>query len=128
MASQFLPKRVLVVDDNRDAADLTAQLLELHGHVAAVAYGGRQGIQMAIDFAPDVVLLDLGMPELDGFAVASALRQLSALRQPALIAYTAWNDAEIRQRTYEVGFDQHMVKPAKFEDILFTVANSIRPI
>lgn len=121
MASQFSPKRVLVVDDNRDAADLTAELLGLHGHIAIVAYGGKQGIQVAIDFGPDVVLLDLGMPEVDGFAVALALRQMKALRQPALIAYTAWNDSEIRQRTHAGGFDQHIAKPAKFEAILAMV-------
>lgn len=128
MASQFPPKRILVVDDNRDAADLTAQLLELHGHVAVAVYGGRQGIQAAVDFAPDVVLLDLGMPEVDGFAVANALRRMPALQQPALIAYTAWNDAETRQRTRAEGFDQHMVKPAKFEDILAMVAATQRPM
>jgi CheY-like chemotaxis protein len=126
MASQYPQKRILVVDDNRDAADLTAQLLELHGHTTFVAYGGREGIQAAIHFVPEVVLLDLGMPEVDGFAVAVTLRALSEIRQPVLIAYTAWNSAEIRRRTQAEGFDVHMVKPAKFEDILVAVATTQR--
>lgn len=124
MAYQFVPKRILVVDDNCDAADLTAQLLALHGHIAFVAYGGKQGIEAAIDFIPDVVLLDLGMPEVDGFAVAIALRQMPALQQPSLIAYTAWSDARTLQRTRSVGFDQHMIKPAKVEDILAMVSSA----
>ncbi|WP_202427472.1 response regulator [Duganella margarita] len=126
IATASLPaaKRVLVVDDNRDAADLTAQMLDLYGHTTAVAYGGREGIEAAVRFAPDVILLDLGMPEVDGFAVASTLRQMSAMRQPALIAYTAWNDVQTRQRTQAGGFDDHMVKPAKFEDILALVATT----
>jgi CheY-like chemotaxis protein len=126
MASQFSPKRILVVDDNRDAADLTAELLELHGHITAAAYGGKEGIQAAIDFDPDVVLLDLGMAEVDGFAVASTLRQMPQFRQPVLIAYTAWNDAETRQRTQAHGFDQHIVKPAKLESILAMVESVSR--
>lgn len=126
MASQFIPKRILVVDDNRDAADLTAELLGLNGHIAVVAYGGQEGIRAAIAFAPHVVLLDLGMPEVDGFAVASALRQIPTLQQPTLIAYTAWNDPQTRQRTRDAGFDHHVVKPAKFEDMLIMVATAQR--
>lgn len=114
MAPQFVPNRILVVDDNCDAADLTAQLLTLHGHIAFVAYGGKQGIEAAIDFIPDVVLLDLGMPEVDGFAGAIPLRRMPALQQAALIACTAWSDARTLQRARSVGFDQHMIKPAKF--------------
>jgi CheY-like chemotaxis protein len=121
-------KRILVVDDNRDAADLTAEMLDLYGHTTAVAYGGREGIAAAVSFDPDVILLDLGMPEVDGFAVASTLRQMSAMRQPALIAYTAWDDVQTRQRTQAGGFDEHMVKPAKFEDILTMVATTTHPM
>jgi CheY-like chemotaxis protein len=115
MASQYPPKRILIVDDNRDAANLTAQLLGLHGHVTAAAYGGSEGIRLAIDFVPDVVLLDLGMPMVDGFAVAEALRRIPALEQSVLVAYTAWNDATTRTRASACGFDSHVVKPAKLE-------------
>lgn len=118
MASQYPPKRVLVVDDNRDAADLTAQLLQLHGHVTAAAYSGSEGIQAAIEFVPDVVLLDLGMPAVDGFAVAAAIRQIRSLDQSVLVAYTAWNDTATRNRVFASGFDSHVVKPANLELIL----------
>lgn len=126
MASQFAPKRILVVDDNRDAADLTAQLLELHGHQAVVAYGGKQGVEIALQYGPDVVLLDLGMPEMDGFAVASALRKVRSLDQLVVIAYSAWGDPETRQRVRESGFDGHTVKPAKFDVLLNLVTNTRR--
>ncbi|MRX07152.1 response regulator [Pseudoduganella sp. FT25W] len=126
MASQYPPKRVLIVDDNRDAADLTAELLGLHGHVTATAYGGREGINRAVEFVPDVVLLDLGMPVVDGFAVAIALRQIRALDRAVLVAYTAWNDTATRNRTIASGFDSHVVKPAKLEMILDMVDRTRR--
>ena len=114
-------KRILVVDDNREAADLTAQLLSLHGHVAAVAYDGNEGIQTALDFIPDVVLLDLGMPIVDGFTVATMLRRVPALDRAVLIAYTAWHDASTRAKAMASGFDQHIVKPASMDDLLRAV-------
>jgi CheY-like chemotaxis protein len=120
------PRRILVVDDNRDAADLTAELFTLCGYAAKVAYGGRQGIDTATAFLPDVVFLDLGMPEVDGFAVAAALRHIPALAQARLIAYTAWSDAATRQRVLACGFDQHLVKPASFE-ALQRAATPTRP-
>lgn len=126
MASQFAPRRILVVDDNRDAADLTAQLLELHGHQALVAYGGKQGVEIALRYGPDVVLLDLGMPEMDGFAVAAALRQVRALDHLVVIAYSAWGDPETRQRVRDSGFDGHTVKPAKFDVLLNLVTTTRR--
>jgi DNA-binding response OmpR family regulator len=126
MASQFAPKRILVVDDNRDAADLTAQLLELHGHQTLVAYGGKQGVEIALTFDPDVLLLDLGMPEMDGYAVACALRKVRSLDHVVVIAYTAWGDPETRQRVRESGFDGHTVKPAKFDVLLNMVSNTRR--
>lgn len=126
MASQYPPKRILVVDDNRDAADLTAQLLELHGHVTAAAYGGSEGIEVAIKFVPDVVLLDLGMPAVDGFAVAAAIRRIPSLEQSVLVAYTAWNDTATRNRALASGFDSHVVKPANLELILEMVDSTRR--
>lgn len=126
MASQIFPKRILVVDDNHDAADLTAQLLEMHGHIAAAAYDGQQGIEVAIQFLPDVVLLDIAMPGLDGFDVATALRQVPALQKSVLIAYTARNDDATRARAATSGFDRHLVKPARLDVILQTVEQTKR--
>ena len=70
--SPSISKRVLIVDDNVQAADVASELLHLYGYQTAVAYGGQQGLQAAEAFAPDVILLDLGMPGLDGFQVAAA--------------------------------------------------------
>ncbi|MRX10178.1 response regulator [Pseudoduganella sp. FT25W] len=126
MASQFSPKRILVVDDNRDAADLVAELLALSGHVTAAVYGGEAGIESAAAFAPDVVLLDLGMPVVDGFAVAAAVRQLAVPVQPVLIAYSAWNDPATRSRAIESGFDDYLLKPARFDELLQRVVSTGR--
>ncbi|MYN24825.1 response regulator [Duganella levis] len=126
MASQFAPKRILVVDDNRDAADLMVELLTMHGHVTAVAYGGEEGIRSAAAFGPDVVLLDLGMPVVDGFAVASAVRELPVPVQPVLIAYSAWNDPTIRGRALDCGFDDHLLKPARFDELLRRLESTVR--
>lgn len=124
MATPLPPKRILVVDDNRDAADLTAQLLSLHGHEAAVAYDGNEGIQIALGFIPDVVLLDLGMPVVDGFTVATMLRRVPALDRALLVAYTAWHDAATRAQVMASGFDQHVVKPASMDDLLRVIGSA----
>lgn len=126
MASHSPSKRILVVDDNQDAADMTAELLEMYGHTTSIAYGGHEGIRAAVEFVPDVVLLDLGMPVVDGFSVASTLRQMPPLDQAVLIAYTAWNDSKTRAKALACGFDMHIVKPAKIVDILSMVANAQR--
>lgn len=115
-------KRILIVDDNAQAADVASELLGLHGYQTAVAYGGRQGLQAAQAFAPDLILLDLGMPGMDGFQVATALRAQHRYDAVALVAFTAWGDAGTRQRTRAAGFDQHLTKPASMEEILGTIA------
>nr|WP_315400926.1 response regulator [uncultured Duganella sp.] len=76
MALQNDPLRILVVDDNQEAADLLAEVLSMHGHVATAVYGGAQGLSAMIDLAPDVVFLDLGMPGMDGYQVAQRLRAM----------------------------------------------------
>jgi CheY-like chemotaxis protein len=111
------PKRILVVDDNNEAADITAELLNLQGYQTSVAYTGMQGLESARTFQPDVVLLDLGMPGVDGYQVAAALRALPDFDHVALIAFTAWGDAATRQRVISTGFDGHMIKPASLDII-----------
>lgn len=102
-------KRILIIDDNQDAAELTAQLLELHGYRTAVAFGGREGVKTALEFIPDVLLLDLGMPDLDGYAVARMLRAERQMHSVVVIACTAWGDVDTRAKTAASGFDHHVV-------------------
>ena len=107
-------KRVLVVDDNADAAFLVAELLRYRGHNVEVAVGGPEGFAAATAMIPDVVLLDLGMPMMDGYQVARALRDGASTCAMRLVALTAWGDTESRSRVIEAGFDEHLVKPANF--------------
>ncbi len=107
--------RVLVVDDNRDAADTCATLLEVSGHRARTAYSGRQGLKLAREFAPHIVLLDIGLPDLSGYEVARELRALPGGGEMLLVAVTGWGQEEDRRRAYAAGFDQHMTKPLAAE-------------
>lgn len=118
MDQATLSKRILVVDDNNEAADLSCELLELYGYQTAVAYSGAQGLEKAMHFMPHVILLDLGMAGMDGYQVAAAIRALPELCNVGLVAFTAWGDAATRARAREAGFDQHITKPAGLDDIL----------
>ncbi|NVM75198.1 CheY-like chemotaxis protein [Duganella sp. SG902] len=122
---QTTNKRILVVDDNSEAADISAELLELHGYQTAVAYAGLPGLEAARTFQPDAILLDLGMPGMDGYQVAAALRAVPDFDQVALIAFTAWGDVVTRQRVIDTGFDDHVIKPANLERILAAVRHAM---
>jgi DNA-binding response OmpR family regulator len=104
------PRRVLVVDDSRDCADSTAQLLTLAGLEARACYDGRTALELAAAFRPGVCLLDLNMPEMDGDELAARLRAQVGDRPPVLVAVTAMGGAEYRART-TAAFDLHLVKP-----------------
>jgi len=104
-------RRVLVADDNKDAADTLAMLLEIAGHEVRVAHGGRAALLLAQTFRPDVALLDIGMPELNGYEVASALRREPWGPAIRLIALTGWGQDDDRQRAQDAGFDRHLTKP-----------------
>jgi DNA-binding response OmpR family regulator len=110
-------RRVLIVDDNRDAADSLALLLGLEGHEARVAYAGRPAIEVAHEFKPEVAILDLGLPDLSGYDVARLLRQDPALARVELIALTGWGQEEHRRRALEAGFDHHVTKPVDLEQL-----------
>jgi CheY-like chemotaxis protein len=103
--------RVVIIEDNQDAADALRLLLDLHGYEVQVAHTGPEGVRLAQEWAPDVVLCDIGLPGLDGYGVATALRQDPVMAQVCLIAVTAYGSDADRQRCLEVGFDQHLVKP-----------------
>jgi CheY-like chemotaxis protein len=118
MGQQYLPRRILVVDDNHDAADTVAALLEVHGHATQAVYGGREALAATIDFSPDVIFLDIGMPGMDGYETAVAMRKLIGGENLLIVALTAWNDARARARVIEAGFDAHLTKPAQLDALL----------
>jgi CheY-like chemotaxis protein len=107
--------RILVVDDNDDAADTLSMLLELAGHQTGTAYNGRDAVAAATRQQYDAVLLDLQMPIMDGFEAAGLLRQLEPA--PKLIAYSSMDDSAVRQRTSELGFCAHLCKPAPLPEL-----------
>jgi PAS domain S-box-containing protein len=108
-------RRVLVADDNRDAADSLAMLLEMNGHEVIRAYDGRSAVELATRLRPDVLLLDIGMPELDGYDVARHIRELPWGADAMLVALTGWGQEQDERRAHAAGFDAHVVKPAKKE-------------
>ena len=109
--------RVLVVDDNRDAAETLAALLSLLGHSAPVANDGHQALRMLASLMPQVVFLDLGMPGMSGYEVAAAIRKDRRYDGVRLVALTGWGGAADRERTAAAGFDRHLTKPATLEAI-----------
>jgi signal transduction histidine kinase/DNA-binding response OmpR family regulator len=104
--------RILVVDDNHDAAQSIATFLQIDGHEVRLAGDGMQAIEVATGFAPEVVVLDIGLPSLDGYEVARHLRQLAPTRHSLLLALTGYGQKQDRQLAQSAGFDQHFVKPA----------------
>jgi CheY-like chemotaxis protein len=105
-------RRVLVVDDNHDAADSLGMLLQVLGAEVHVVHDGRSALEAMKSFHPAVVLLDLGMPGMNGLEVARRMREDPQCRQTTLVALTGWGQREDRRRTHEAGFDYHLVKPA----------------
>jgi CheY-like chemotaxis protein len=103
--------RVLIVEDNRDAARSLQMLLKLYGHEARVANSGRTGLAAARSWLPDVLLCDLGLPEVDGFGVAEALRDDPETAGIRRIAITGYGRPEDRRRSGEAGFELHLTKP-----------------
>lgn len=111
--------RILVVDDNADSADMLAMSLRMMGHDVRALYDPLQVVQSALEFRPDVAFLDVGMPVLNGFALATQLRDVKwpGGCKPRLVALTGWGQEEDRRRSEEAGFDEHLVKPADLDRI-----------
>ena len=108
---------MLVVDDNRDAADSLQSLFQLEGYATSVAYGGKQALA-AVDLAwPQLVVMDLGMPDMDGYEAARQIRQRAQGREVLMIALTGWGQGEARSRTEQAGFEHHLTKPVDFAAI-----------
>lgn len=109
-------RRILVVDDNVGAASLCGRLLTALGpHQVELAYDGRSAIERLQTFHPDIVLLDIGLPDVSGYQVAQTIREDRALDAVLLVAVTGYGEEEDRRRAYEVGFDEHVVKPPSVE-------------
>jgi PAS domain S-box-containing protein len=111
------PLKVLVVDDSRDAADICATLLELSGHRVETAYSGRRALEVAEKFHPHIFLLDIGLPDIDGYQLARTIRSTAWGQSAVLVAITGWGQEEDRSRAAAVGFDHHLTKPVAPETL-----------
>jgi DNA-binding response OmpR family regulator len=108
----------LVVDDNEDSARSLAMLLRKWGHETLIAYDGEEAIAMAAHERPDAVLLDIGLPRLNGFDVCRRLREHGSTENALIIALTGWGQAEDRRKSAEAGFDGHLVKPVDHGELM----------
>jgi CheY-like chemotaxis protein len=108
-------RRVLVVDDNVDAAMSLAQLLELDGHESLAVYGAIEALERVPQFRPDIVLLDIGLPEMNGYEVARRLREMEGQSALRLVALTGYGQSDDRARAMAAGFDAHLAKPVDLD-------------
>jgi CheY-like chemotaxis protein len=118
-------RRILVVDDNRDSAKTMEMLLKLTGHQTQVAFDGLEAVGAAGSFRPDVVLLDIGLPKLNGYETAARIRRESWGAEMFLIAVTGWGQDDDRQKSKEAGFDAHLTKPVEFPMLTKLIAESV---
>jgi CheY-like chemotaxis protein len=105
------------VDDNRDSADSLSMLLRLAGHEVRTCYDGAAGLEMARRWLPEVVLLDIGLPRLDGYEVARRLRQEAEAPRILVVAMTGYGKDQDRQRSQQAGFNAHLVKPVDLDEL-----------
>ncbi len=101
----------MLVDDNIDAAASLSLLLQLGGHTTSVAHGGPEALRVVAEFKPDIVLLDIGLPGMNGYEVARAIRSMPESGHPLLVAVTGWDAPEDRLKSKQAGFDEHVTKP-----------------
>src|SRR4029453_11192836 len=111
-------RRILVVDDNRDAAETLAAMLRLEGNEVDTAFDGAGAVSASAQFQPDIILMDLGMPKLDGYEAARAIRRDTQGAGVVLIAITGWGGEVDRQMSHDAGFDRHLVKPVVPTELL----------
>jgi CheY-like chemotaxis protein len=122
--------RILVVDDNIDSAESLAVLLRLSGHEVATVACGTDALTYSVDFQPRVVILDIGLPDIDGYEVARRLREMPEMRHAKLVAVTGYGQDEDRKHSRMAGFDYHFLKPVDFDaisEVLMTVSSSSVP-
>ena len=118
-------RRLLVVDDNRDAAESMSMLLEMWGHAVAFAYDGPSALRTAQQWQPQAVFLDIGLPGMDGYEVAERLRELPESRNAVLIAITGYGQEDDRRRSRRAGIAHHLVKPVA-PDALRSLIDSLK--
>jgi PAS domain S-box-containing protein len=118
--------KILVVDDNVDAADTFSLLLEFEQHTVRVVHSGVEALLAASEMNPEVIFLDIGMPGMNGYDVARALRKIPDLPRPYLVALTGWGGQEDLARSREAGFDEHLTKPAEISSIITVIEKSRR--
>ena len=116
------PASVLIVEDNDDARDTLHQVLAMQGHAVRDAPDGMAGIALALELAPDVAIIDIGLPDVDGYEVARQIRA-QAKRRIALIALTGYGQPEDQRRARDAGFDLHLVKPVTVERLDHAIAS-----
>jgi CheY-like chemotaxis protein len=122
MSKARQPRRVLVVDDNVDAATSLAMLLNFQGHQAEAVYNGKDALERVGSFNPEVALLDIGLPGMNGYELAKRLRAMPQLEGVRLIALTGYGQADDRERAIAAGFDDHLVKPVDLPALEGTLA------
>ena len=110
-------QRIFIVDDNRDSADSLVTAFGVLGHDAVAAYGGRDALARLESVAPSLLVLDLSMPEMDGYALARAIRALPGYERVAMIALSGFGSDADRAKSREAGFDRHMLKPFDLDDL-----------
>ena len=120
------PRTILVVDDNRDAADSLALLLKISGHQVHTANDGVEAVERAAEIRPDVILLDIGLPKMNGYEAARLIRGQEVNQGVTLVALTGLGQEKDRRRSLEAGFDAHMIKPVSLADLTKLLAGSDR--
>jgi len=121
-------RHVLIVEDNIDACETLRLLLETHGHRVDTANDGVTGLERALTLQPEVVLLDVGLPKMDGYEVARRIRAARGIRRPLLVAITGYGGAEDRGRALEAGFDAHLTKPVEYPTLAALISAADQPI
>lgn len=122
-SSRDHPTRILVVDDNYPSAMTLTWAMEQNGHDVRTAYNGAEAVEVAKVFHPEVVLLDVGMPVMNGLEACRAIRQQPDMDDTLIIAQTAWGDDAMRGKTLDAGFDAHLVKPVDLAEVERLVAS-----
>src|SRR5258706_5127563 len=106
-------RRILVADDNSDAASSLGMLLEMMGHEVCIVHDGVEAVAKASTFGPDIILLDLGMPQLNGYEACSRIRAQPSNKGTLIVALTGWTQDDKKQRSQQAGFDLHLIKPVE---------------